>query len=158
MKVKQWSTRTSWKDSTGLVVPLLLVCDVSAASYSFFSPYRYFILLRQTAWAQAEEYFRRRLQRKQSEHINLSAHMPYGGLELTNLDSAACLVRALRRHLQAEILECPSEELLVGRRWGFLSLVARPHCHPSVTSSLCIKMVKLLKVFLMSADRSCLHL
>lgn len=54
---------------------LLLVCDVSAASYSFFS-YRYFILLRQTACAQAEEYFPKRLQRKQSEHIKLSVPFP----------------------------------------------------------------------------------
>lgn len=45
--------------------------------FFFFFSYRYFILLRQTAWAQAEKYFPRRLQRKQSKHVKLSA--PFSG-------------------------------------------------------------------------------
>lgn len=93
------------EEQFGLAAPLLLVCDVSVASYVFFS-YRYFILLRQTAWAQAEEYFPRRLQReREGEHIGLSALFQTVWFEWAELGTAG------KRQVEKGISVCPSGKL-----------------------------------------------
>lgn len=76
-----------------------------------FFPYRYFILLRQTDWAQAKECFPRRLPRKQSEHVKLSA--PFSG-RFGLSEQVWALLAAERSEvaLLGRVLVCPSASLL----------------------------------------------
>lgn len=61
----------SWKSRAGLVAFFWYETPLQPAS--FFPPYRYFILLRQTARARSGNCFPRRFQRKQRKPINISA-------------------------------------------------------------------------------------
>lgn len=65
----------SWKSRVGLVAFFWYETPLQPASF-FSPPYRYFILLRQTARAQAGNCFPRRFQRKQRKQINISAPFP----------------------------------------------------------------------------------
>lgn len=95
---------------------------------TFFFPTDIFILLRQTAWAQAEEYFPRRLQRKQSEHIKLSAPFPDVSVWV-NRSGHCWQIRGMRWHTQEENLGLSLRKASGGDGNAYV-LWSQPHCCP----------------------------